>query len=188
MLYNKKQIAQKLIRWENFLNTNNLPGWDEFPAIDLYMDQVIVVLNNCLGFFAYDGSGEKLVTPAMVNNYVKMKLMPAPVKKKYGRAHLATLIMICTLKQTLSMENVKKMLPRGDAETIRRHYEEFLKIHKRLSRYFAEQVKTSAANVFDETSDTGNEVPDLVMGAAVAASYARLMAGKIIALQLPGEK
>ena len=190
MPYDKKQIAAKLLRWERFLHEFSLPRWDELPPIELYMDQVIVLLTDYLGFFAYEGNDEKLITAAMVNNYVKQKLLPAPVKKKYGRAHLACLIMICTLKQTQSMAVVKKTLPSGDEESIKRDYNQFVEVHKRLAHYFTEQVKTSAADVFDETLHTGNEVSDLVIGAAVAASFAKLLTGKIIALQLeaPAEK
>ena len=35
--------------------------------------------------------------------------------------------------------------------------------------------------------DTGTEVSDLVVGSAIAASFARLLAGKLIALHLPQE-
>lgn len=190
MPYDKVQISGKLLRWERFLQQFNLPQWEELPQIELYMDQVIVLLTDYLGFFVYEGNDEKLITAAMVNNYVKLKLVPAPVKKKYGRAHLACLIMICTFKQTQSMAVVKKMLPTGDEESIKRDYNQFVGVHKRLALYFTEQVKTSAADIFDESSHTGNEVSDLVMGAAVAASFAKLLTGKIIALQLhsAGEK
>ena len=185
MRYDKKLIAGKLDHWETFINTKRLPKWEELPNLDLYMDQVIAVLNDTLGYFAYDASCEKLVTAAMVNNYVKMKLIPAPVKKKYGRRQLASLVMICTLKQVLSIADIKRILPAGDDAAFSSRYDAFIEMQKRLSRYFAEQVRTSAADVFDESSDTGNEVANLVLGAAVAASYARLMAGKIIALGEP---
>lgn len=188
MLYDKKQIAGKLLRWESFINTFSLPDWEELPAIELYMDQVIVILNQYLGYFVYEGNDEKLITAAMVNNYVKMKLMPAPVKKRYGRAHLAMLIMICTLKQTLSMAVVNRMLPHGDEEAIRRYYDDFASVHKHLSRYFSDQVMTSASNIFDEETETGTEVQNLVIASAVAASFAKLMTGKIIALQLPAHE
>ena len=185
MRYDKREIAAKLLRWETFLKEYRLPAWEELPVIGLYMDQVIALLNNYLGFFAFEGSDEKLITAAMVNNYVKMKLLPAPVKKKYEKKHIACLIMICTFKQAASMAVVKKMLPPEDEESVRRAYAGFTAVHKRLSRYFVEQVRFSAAPVFDEETDTGSEVNDLLVGSAVAASFARLMTGKIALLQLP---
>ena len=38
----------------------------------------------------------------MINNYVKLGMMSRPVKKRYSRAHLASLVMVCVLKQTIS--------------------------------------------------------------------------------------
>lgn len=185
MRYEKKQIAEKLIRWENFMNDFRLPDWDELPKIELYMDQVIGLITQYLGFFVYDPDGEKLLTPSMVNNYVKMRLLPPPVKKKYGRKHIALLIMICTFKQSLSMAAVEQMLPADGETEIRADYERFVASHKRLALYFIRQVKSVAGPIYDETQATGTEVNDLVVGAAIASSFTRLLAGKIIALKLP---
>lgn len=187
MRYEKKQIAEKLIRWESFMSDFRLPDWDELPKIKLYMDQVIGLITQYLGFFVFDPAEEKLLTPSMVNNYVKMRLLPPPVKKKYGRKHIALLIMICTFKQSLSMAAVEQMLPPDDEDEIRADYERFVASHKRLALYFIKQVKSVAEPIYDETCDTGTEVNDLVVGAAIASSFTRLLAGKIIALKLPEE-
>ena len=40
-MYDKTQVAEKLVRWEQFLDTFRLPAWEELPQIDLYLDQVI---------------------------------------------------------------------------------------------------------------------------------------------------
>ena len=103
MGYDKQQVAEKLNRWERFLGSYRLPDWDDLPQIDLYLDQVIALVNQYLGFFVYDPTEEKLLTPSMVNNYVKQRLIPAPIRKKYGRRHIALLLMICTFKQAVSM-------------------------------------------------------------------------------------
>lgn len=80
------------------------PRWQQLPALSLYMDQVVIVINEVLGLFAEDG--ESLVTPSMVNNYVKQKLVPAPEKKKYSRQQLAALIQVSVLKRVLSMQEI----------------------------------------------------------------------------------
>ena len=185
MLYDKQQIEGKLLRWEKFLHEFNLPTWDELPQIELYMDQVIVLLNDYLGPFSYDGTDDKLITAAMVNNYVKMKLVPPPVKKKYGRQHLALLVMLCALKSTLSIAVVSRILPRGDEEQIKRDYNQFVDIHKGLCYFFTDQVKCSASALLDANTATDNDVNDLIMGSAVAASFYKLLAGKLVAQQLP---
>ena len=185
MQYDKSLIAEKLLRWERFLGGFQLPGWNDLPQIALYMDQVIGLINQYLGFFVYDPSEEKLLTPSMVNNYVKQRLLPPPVRKKYSRKHIALLIMICTMKQTIGMAAVASMLPPDDESLIRQEYERFAASYLRISRYVVQQAKTSAEPIFDPASNTGAEVNDLIIGAAVAASFARLLAGKLIALGKP---
>ena len=185
MGYEKKQVAEKLNRWEHFLDSYRLPEWDDLPHIDLYLDQVIALVNQYLGFFVYDPAEEKLLTPSMVNNYVKQRLLPPPVRKKYGRKHIALLIMICTMKQTIGMAAVASMLPPDDEELICQEYERFAASYLRISRYVVQQAKATAEPIFDPASNTGAEVNDLIIGAAVAASFARLLAGKLIALGKP---
>ena len=188
MQYDKQQVAEKLYRWEHFLDSYRLPEWDELPQIALYLDQVIALVNNYVGFFVYDPTEEKLLTPSMVNNYVKLRLIPAPVRKKYGRKHIALLLMVCTFKQSVSMAAMSEMLPPDDEEQIHQEYVRFTASYLRISRYVVQQAKASAAPIYDETSNTGTEVSDLVVGSAIAASFARLLAGKLIALHLPEEQ
>ena len=188
MQYDKQQVAEKLVRWERFLGSYHLPEWEELPQIELYLDQVIALVNNYLGCFVYDPAEEKLLTPSMVNNYVKLRLIPAPVRKKYGRKHIALLLMVCTFKQSLSMAAMSEMLPLDDEEQIHQEYVRFIASYQRISRYVVQQAKASAEPIYDETSDTGTEVSDLVVGSAIAASFARLLAGKLIALHLPQEQ
>ena len=54
-----------------------IPLWDGLPVIDLYMDQVIILLNRYLGVIKNNDSGEDTITKNMINNYVKMKAVPA---------------------------------------------------------------------------------------------------------------
>ena len=185
MGYDKNKVAEKLVRWERFLGAYHLPEWEELPKIDLYLDQVIALVNNYVGFFVYDPVEDKLLTPSMVNNYVKLRLIPAPVRKKYGRRHIALLLMICTFKQSVSMAAMSAMLPPDDEEIIHQEYVRFTASYERISSYVVQQAKASAAPIYDETSHTGTEVSDLVVGSAIAASFARLLAGKLVALHEP---
>ena len=188
MGYDKQQVAEKLNRWERFLDSYRLPEWDELPKIDFYLDQVIALVNQYWGFFVYDPEEEKLLTPSMVNNYVKLRLIPAPVRKKYGRRHIALLLMICTLKQSVSMAAMSNILPSEDEALIREEYARFTVSFQRISRDVVQQAKASAEPIFDPNSNTGTEVSDLVVGSSIAASFARLLAGTLVALRLPDEK
>ena len=188
MQYDRQQVADKLNQWEHFLYGYRLPEWEDLPQIDLYLDQVIALVNQYLGFFVYDPTEEKLLTPSMVNNYVKLRLIPAPIRKKYGRKHIALLLMVCAFKQSVSMAAMQAMLPADDEELIHQEYARFTASFLRISRYVVQQAKASAEPIYDELSDTGSEVSDLVVGSAIAASFARLLAGKLIALHLPPQE
>lgn len=83
------------------------PKWEELPAIALYMDQVVMVLQEALAPFTEE---EPVTTPAMINSYVKQKLIPPPHKKKYGREQLSMLVVIILLKRVLSMTEIQTLL------------------------------------------------------------------------------
>ena len=88
-----------------------LPRWEELPDLELYMDQVLSLIERYLG--SDPGFDRKGLTASMVNNYVKLGVMPPPVKKRYTRVHLAHLVMICLLKASLPIEVIKKLLLRS---------------------------------------------------------------------------
>lgn len=100
------------------------PTWDALPDLGLYMDQVITFLERQLSPLYPAGMKDKIITPAMINNYVKMHVIPRPVGKKYGRGHLAALLMLCTLKQVLPMDAIGRLLA-NQGEEIRAGYEAF---------------------------------------------------------------
>lgn len=91
----------------NDLSDFHCPRYDELPAIELYMDQVIQILS--LTVSALFGP-EDAVTGAMINNYVKHKVIPAPTKKKYSREHLSRLLFICILKRVFSISEISALL------------------------------------------------------------------------------
>lgn len=93
-----------------------IPLWDGLPVIDLYMDQVIILLNKYLDVIKGGSSGEDAITKNMINNYVKMKAVPAPIRKKYSRAHIACLLMVCIMKQVFSISMIKDIMPNFDDE------------------------------------------------------------------------
>ena len=58
------------------------PRWRELPDMDLYMDQVVTLLNSSLQLFTQPHQG-KPITSTMINNYVKHGIVNAPIKKRY---------------------------------------------------------------------------------------------------------
>ena len=65
--------------------------WAELPRLELYLDQVMLMLEEILAPMLPDGG---CVSVAAINNCVKQKLLALTVKKKYGRGHLADLVML----------------------------------------------------------------------------------------------
>ena len=81
----------------------HFPRWEELPDIPLYMDQVILILEQALKVF---DDSEKLITPNMINNYVKNRVVDPPVKKKYQRSHVAQLLIITIMKRVLTLNEI----------------------------------------------------------------------------------
>ena len=112
-------MSDRSQEWSEALS---LPEWDKLPDFGLYMDQVIVLMERALAGVLPEGE----LTKSMVNNYVKVRLIPRPEGKKYEREHLALLLMICILKQAMSMEEISALLAMLCRDGVRKGYEAFL--------------------------------------------------------------
>ena len=186
MTYQKDLIAAKLRRWEKYLLNYRLPAWEEIHDIGLYMDQVVTLLRQYLDYLPPELKEEQVITPAAINNYVRKKIMPEPVKKKYYRSHIAYLIMICTLKQCMSISTLQTMIPMGlsDAE-LERTYTAFASRHRASALFFIEQVREVAAGILDHTEQTEistADTVDLITTSAVVSGFSRLLAEKLLLL------
>ena len=116
---------------------HHIPRWNELPEIDLYLDQVVNYLEKYLGILNVNRD-EKIITKTMINNYVKLGIMPAPEKKKYNKSHIAYLMVICILKQVYSIGDIGKLI----SETIK-----FFELSKAYNRFCA-NIEVSIKNVF----------------------------------------
>ena len=95
-----------------------LPYYDQIPDVGLYLEQVTKYLNTYL-----EPLGCAPLTGSMISNYVKKDLLKNPIKKQYGREHIARLLMIAVAKTVLSLEEIQQLLkdqPEGEA-----HYTAF---------------------------------------------------------------
>lgn len=82
-----------------------LPRYEELPGIDLYMDQVIATIERQIAPLLEPG-GKAAITATMIANYVKQGVVVPPIRKKYTRAHLAYLIVVCILKRSLTLAQI----------------------------------------------------------------------------------
>lgn len=122
MELNKNEALQE---WVKEVEDFSFPRWEDLPDIDLYMDQVLYLIEKYLYIFQTKEE-KKIITSSMINNYVKLKMMPKPVKKRYTKKHLAYLIAITVLKQVLTISEIKKgLFFQADIDGIRGAYDLF---------------------------------------------------------------
>lgn len=81
----------------------------EIPAIDLYLDQILslVAEKTALSSERYR---ERALTKTMINNYSKGGLISPIEGKKYARAHIVEMLLVYALKNTLSIDEIKRVL------------------------------------------------------------------------------
>lgn len=180
-------IAEKLRRWEKYLQAYKLPQWEEIPDIGLYMEQVLQLLTEYLDYLPPELQADQLITAATVNNYVRNKFMPAPLKKKYYRSHIAYLIVICSLKQRLNIATIHKMLPMGIPEAeVRTIYTAYANQYMLTAKYFVGLVRVIAAPIMGyedlETEISVDRGSDLIAISAIFSCLSGLLAEKLLLL------
>ncbi len=99
-------MNENLRQFKNNIMELRLPRWEEIPDLGLYCDQVLSIVEDALGF-ADISYNTRIITKSMINNYVKLEMIPRPIKRKYYQEHLAYLIVITILKQILSITEVR---------------------------------------------------------------------------------
>ena len=182
--YDSRLVAGKLRRWSHYLQGYRLPTWEQIPTLGLYMDQVLTLLSRYLPFLPKKEKEEQIITTSAINNYVRMKLMPAPEKKKYSRVHIAYLIMICALKQSLTMSEIQRILPNGLTEDeVRTPYEAFIRQDAVSAQIFISMVESMAAKLLAAESADEADVNSFVLSTAVMTNFSRLLTTKLLDLQ-----
>ena len=186
MPYDNDLVAAKLRQWEKYLDSFRLPAWTEIPDFGLYMEQIITLLKQYLDYLPPELKEEQFITATTINNYVRMKIMPEPLKKRYYRVHIAYLIIILTLKQSLSIALIQKLIPMGlTPEEVRRIYTSYADHHRAAARFFMQQIQLAAAPILNlpKTSEISAEnSEDLIAFTAITGGFTRLLAEKLLLL------
>lgn len=147
------------------LITNTIPKWEDLPEIDLYMDQVIALMEKYLQ--NSNTPDTKLITSSMINNYVKLGIMPAPKKKKYSREHLAYLVIICSLKQVMPISTIKEMIENKlKTNTI----SELLDLYSKLYEITFQTIIKTCSESISSSILNQNNLTDISIFTAIAAS------------------
>jgi len=166
-----EKYRKELMEFDAQLEAFRMPRWNELPAIDLYMDQVVGIIDKSLSILG--GDEQKVITPSMINNYVKQQAIPAPNKKKYTREQIADLMMICVLKQVLSIKRISTILA-GAAQDLPHIYDEFCAAQESA-------FKTVEGGNFKFVVEVEDELN--AIGMAACAVACKVYAEKIIKLR-----
>ncbi|MBE6667061.1 MAG: DUF1836 domain-containing protein [Ruminococcaceae bacterium] len=148
-LYN---IAKEAVREEE------LKGAD-IPAIDLYVDQIINLVADKTQLSS-ERYHDKQLTKTMINNYSKDGLI-TPIKgKKYSKEQIVQILTVYTLKNTLSIGEIKRLLDGAYAledfsgDELVKIYDRYIDIKTENREYsqgiLKELIKNNSLNIEDE--------------------------------------
>ena len=91
------------------LKKEEFTAFEDFPDIDLYMDQITTFMDDHLKS-SKRFEDDKILTKTMINNYSKNNLLPPSEKKKYSPEHMVLLLFIYYFKNFLSINDIQSIL------------------------------------------------------------------------------
>lgn len=180
MYIKKEALVASFAEIEQVLTNYSLPTWDALPDIELYMDQVVSVVTKYLEVPSTKMALSRPLTPSMINNYVKLGIIPAPSKKKYSKVHLAYLLIVCTLKQTLDMSTIQQIIPVDlSRDDVKKTYDSFVKNQYTAFNYVFSQTRAVADPIFTLEGDNQDRMNDLIMQVSVSANLFKILTERI---------
>lgn len=151
---NFKALNSELLEFSSALRAFKTESWSRFPSIDLYMDQVVTYLERLLLLFDTDAAG-KVITPSMVNNYVKEGYVKRPVNKKYDREHLVSLYILSMLKPILPIPLIASSLGSfGNEQQYQNFFEELAKLQDNAFSDISEKLSAALEQTALEDYET----------------------------------
>ena len=161
----------------------------EIPAIELYLDQIISLLDTKYGP-AKRKVDDKLLTNTMIHNYRKEGLLKPVKGKKYTKEHFLQMLIILAMKNSLSIQEIKAVFsrlyqdPAFNCDGLCRGYEYALtlkeKESERLIRYFSELVVSENADSDQSKRNTPEEMFPVLLYSTFLSGYLQRIAGRIV--------
>ena len=169
----KKDTVKK---WLDSFCTFKATEWALLPDIELYMDQVTSYLRRQLALQEKDEK-TPIITSNMINNYAKGGHIERSKEKRYNKEQLASLYMICSIKQALSINDSSLLLSSlKETRTTEELYTEFLALQSEVAKRF-ENLSLS-----DSEKD---ELLKIALSLSLSSVAERLIAERIISLFYP---
>ena len=161
----------------------------EIPAIDLYVDQITSLTSDKLKEGA-ERFHDRILTKTMINNYSKDGLI-SPIKgKKYSKEQILQMLLVYSLKNTLSINEIKQILqnvyalPTYGTAMLEDVYERFLDI-KECERADAWEAVQSFVDRHDFDVDDDSDYLTLILGMAAMSSYFKSIVQALLEARYP---
>ena len=142
-------------KYINSQKSSNNINLDDFPEIDLYMDQVIQLFESKLSYTKRNEE-DKILTKTMINNYAKGNLLMKIKNKKYTKEHMILIGLIYNLKGALSLTDIKTMFDpiiesfsKEEDYPLYDIYEAFLKVYDSN----LENLSTSSKDIYSHVQE-----------------------------------
>lgn len=160
----------------------------EIPDLDLYIDQILTLVSS-KSKTASDRYRDNVLTKTMINNYSKEGLL-MPVKgKKYTKEHIVQMLLIYSLKNTLSIGEIHRVLEGARSEGVcgeelMNSYERHLEGKKLARSYAAECTKSVDRNEGLE-SKNGSDFLVSLLDLLSLSAYIRSIAIELLEARYP---
>ena len=163
-----------ILEFDQSIKDFHLPRTSELPELDFYMDQVVSIMEKYLYLLSVDPSS-KFITPAMINNYVKLGIIPPPKKKRYSKEHICYLFIITTLKTVMPIPAISQIIKtQTENRSMFELYDIFCEAYENMLK---EAVATSRAIIQENTESLEDAISKLSLLMAINAGTTQLIAG-----------
>jgi len=160
------------------ISSSKLIEMSQIPDIALYMDQITTFFEDKLKSTKRTDD-DKILTKTMINNYTKSKLINPPLKKKYSKNHILSLILIYHLKSILSINDINKIFE-NSKDSIELLYESFLDIQSRNYSDFDSEISEQISKISEKCPDNSIAVCSIILLLINQANMRKQLAEKLI--------
>ena len=146
------------------LDSLHLPEYKEIPDVGLYLEQVTRFINTALESFP-----DMSVTPSMISNYVKLKVVSRPDQ-------IVALLFVAVAKTVLSMDNIRKAFEiRRQNSDVETGYEYFRRsLEHALTSFGKDPLPWNPEEIPQDVSEEARNVVDYTASAIAYKMYLNL--------------
>ncbi|MFV0479089.1 MAG: DUF1836 domain-containing protein [Anaerorhabdus sp.] len=178
-------MEKELEVWTEKVCNVHLPRWEELPDVSLYKEDVITIIEKYIDVLI-ESDWATGITPSMINNYVKWKMIPPPEKRQYNRVHLGYLIAITILKQVMPIAEIKDGIKfQSTLNGTHKAYNYFCEEQEKALRYVCSKINSK---IESEEIEAEIEAGYIALKMASLAFATKLISLKKVKIQQEEER